>query len=63
MVNIARRVPAAAEIRLAHVNGEPGIVFRDHDRAELVLSFSFGDDGRVHRIFSQLNPEKLRHLE
>jgi RNA polymerase sigma-70 factor (ECF subfamily) len=62
MVNLARRVPAHGDFRFAHVNGEPGIVFREHDRTELVLSFSFGDDGRVHRIYSQLNPEKLRHV-
>jgi hypothetical protein len=55
-------MPAGGDVRLAHVNGEPGIVFRDGDRADLVLSFSFGDDGRVHRIYSQLNPEKLRHI-
>jgi RNA polymerase sigma-70 factor, ECF subfamily len=62
MVNLARRMPAGGDVRFAHVNGEPGIVFRDGDRADLVLSFSFGDDGRVHRIYSQLNPEKLRHI-
>jgi RNA polymerase sigma-70 factor (ECF subfamily) len=62
MVNIARRIPPAADVRLATVNGEPGIVFRAGERADLVLSFSFGADGRVRRVYSQLNPEKLRHL-
>ncbi len=62
MVNIARRIPPAADARLASVNGEPGIVFRAGARADLVLSFSFGADGRVRRIYSQLNPEKLRHI-
>ena len=29
---------------------------------DYVLSFSFTPDGRVRRLYSQLNPEKLRHL-
>jgi RNA polymerase sigma-70 factor (ECF subfamily) len=62
MVNLARRIPADTGIRLVHVNGEPGIVFRIDDRPALVLSFSFAPDGRVLRIFGQLNPEKLRHV-
>jgi hypothetical protein len=49
-------------MRLVHVNGEPGIVFRVDGRPGLVLSLSFAPDGRVRRIFGQLNPEKLRHV-
>jgi hypothetical protein len=62
MVNLARRIPPDADVRLARVNGDPGIVFRAGARADLVLSFSFSADGRVQRIYSQLNPDKLRHV-
>jgi RNA polymerase sigma-70 factor, ECF subfamily len=61
-VNLARRIPSDADIRLVHVNGEPGVVFRIDDRPALVLSFSFAPDGRVQRMFAQRNPEKLRHV-
>ena len=37
-------------------------MFRLDDRPGLVLSFSFAPDGRVLRVFAQLNPEKLRHV-
>jgi RNA polymerase sigma-70 factor (ECF subfamily) len=62
VVNLAHRIPSEADMRLVHVNGEPGVVFRLDDRPGLVLSFSFAPDGRVLRIFAQLNPEKLRHV-
>jgi hypothetical protein len=62
MVNLAHRIPSEADLRLVRVNGEPGVVFRLDDRPGLVLSFSFAPDGRVLRVFAQLNPEKLRHV-
>ena len=62
MVNLARRIPPDADARRARVNGDPGIVFRTGERADGVLSFSFSADGRVRRIYSQLNPDKLRHV-
>jgi len=61
MVNLAQR-RHDTDIRLAHVNGDAGLVFRVDGRPDLVLSFSFAPDGRVLRIFGQLNPEKLRHV-
>jgi len=61
MVNLAQR-RHDTDIRLVHVNGDPGLVFRVDGRPDLVLSFSFAPDGRVLRVFGQLNPEKLRHI-
>jgi hypothetical protein len=29
---------------------------------DYTLSFAFAPDGTVRRLYSQLNPEKLRHL-
>lgn len=63
VVNLAQRLLPASEMRMVQVNGEPGVLFLDaeHD-PDSVLSFSFTPDGQVRRFFSQLNPEKLRHL-
>ena len=47
---------------MVQVNGEPGVLFLDDGRPDFTLSFSFTPDGRVRRFYSQLNPEKLRHL-
>ena len=62
IVNLARRVPPDGDVRIALVNGEPGLVFRAEGRVDFVLSLSFGADGRLRRIYSQVNPEKLRHV-
>jgi hypothetical protein len=62
MVNLARRLQHERSVRFAFVNGGLGVVFRVAERPVLVLSFSFSPDGRVRRIYGQLNPEKLRHL-
>jgi RNA polymerase sigma-70 factor (ECF subfamily) len=62
MVNLARRVPADADVQLMDVNGAPGTVLRIEGRPALVFSFSFDADGRVRRIFGQFNPDKLRHV-
>jgi RNA polymerase sigma-70 factor (ECF subfamily) len=62
IVNLAHRVPPDADLSVVRVNGEPGLVVRLDGRPGLVLSFSFGADGRVRRIYGQLNPDKLRHI-
>jgi RNA polymerase sigma-70 factor (ECF subfamily) len=62
VVNLAKRLTARSDMRVVHVNGEPGLLFVDDGELDNVLSFSFTDDGRVRRFYSQLNPEKLRHL-
>jgi RNA polymerase sigma-70 factor (ECF subfamily) len=62
VVNLARRLTATSDMRVVHVNGEPGLLFVEDGELDNVLSFSFTPDGRVRRLYSQLNPEKLRHL-
>lgn len=62
LVNLTKRLAADAHMDLVRVNGSPGVVVRVHDRPQLVLSFELGPDGRIRRIWSQLNPDKLHHL-
>jgi RNA polymerase sigma-70 factor (ECF subfamily) len=62
MVNLAKRMPHDVEIDFARVNATPGVLVRYQGHTEMVLSFEFAPDGRIRRIWSQLNPEKLRHL-
>ena len=62
-VNLAKRmVGAGYDITMARVNGTTGVVFRHDGRPDMVMSFAFAPDGRVCRIYNQLNPEKLKHL-
>jgi hypothetical protein len=49
-------------VQFVEVNGSPGLVFSDGDVPEMVMSAEFDTTGRILRIFSQLNPEKLGHL-
>ena len=63
LVNLAKRVLTAdVDVRFVQVNGEPGMLFVVDGHTDVVLSFSFTPDGRARRFYSQLNPEKLRHL-
>jgi RNA polymerase sigma-70 factor (ECF subfamily) len=62
VVNLAKRLVDVEEARLVQVNGEPGLLFVVDGDPDYVLSFSFTPDGKVRRLFGQLNPEKLRHL-
>jgi RNA polymerase sigma-70 factor, ECF subfamily len=63
LVNLSKRLLTKdVEMRPAHINGEPGLVFVEHGQPDYVLSFSFTPDGQARRLWSQLNPEKLRHL-
>ena len=62
VVNLARRLTPSDEVRLVHVNGEPGLLFVSDGAPDYTLSFAFAPDGTVRRLYSQLNPEKLRHL-
>jgi len=62
LVNLARRMDRDQEFRVVDVNGDPGLLFARDGRADFVMVFAFGPDGRILRIWSQLNPEKLAHL-
>lgn len=61
-VNLAKR-GAHLALHRVEVNGRPGLLFTDGGRPDMVMSFELDAAGRVARIFVQLNPEKLTHLE
>ncbi|MBI3885853.1 MAG: RNA polymerase sigma-70 factor [Opitutae bacterium] len=60
-VGIRRRVPVAAEVRLARINGRAGALVLAAGRVTDALSFDLRGQ-RIHAIFLVRNPEKLRHL-
>ncbi|HEY2237639.1 MAG TPA: RNA polymerase sigma-70 factor [Streptosporangiaceae bacterium] len=52
-----------AEVRPAEVNGQPGVIAYDRDGALFgVIAFDYAG-GQVQAIRSQINPDKLRHLQ
>jgi RNA polymerase sigma-70 factor, ECF subfamily len=62
MVNLTKRMPPSAALDFVRVNANPGVVVRVDGHPEIVFSVEFAPDGRIGRIWSQLNPDKLRHL-
>lgn len=63
LVNLAQRITDRhSSAHLAHVNGDQGVLFTAGGAPDFTLSFAFTPDGRVRRLYAQLNPEKLRHL-
>lgn len=60
-LGIRDRGLAGAEMKLVHVNGEPGILMRRRDGVVSVTSFAFDGD-RIRAIYTVSNPEKLRHV-
>ncbi|MEZ5139039.1 MAG: sigma factor-like helix-turn-helix DNA-binding protein, partial [Acidimicrobiales bacterium] len=61
VANLAARLPADAAIELRAINGEPGIVVREHGRITTAMAFAVAH-GQVERIWTIRNPEKLRAL-
>lgn len=61
VANLTTRLPADAEIELRAINGEPGVVVREAGAITTAMAFTV-TDGRVERIWTIRNPEKLRAL-
>jgi RNA polymerase sigma-70 factor (ECF subfamily) len=61
---LARQVERwVAEVRPAEVNGQPGVIAYDRDGTLFgVIAFDYAG-GQVQAIRSQINPDKLRHLQ
>jgi RNA polymerase sigma-70 factor (ECF subfamily) len=62
LVGIAKRTEPSMTFEFVRVNATPGLLVRVDGRPDLVLTVEFAPDGRIRRLFSQLNPDKLTHL-
>jgi len=58
-VNFRKRLQVC-ELTLTNVNGQPGVVFWREGKPIQISTFAT-DDGAVGRIYTILNPEKLRN--
>ena len=61
VANLAARMPAEAIIEPLLINGEPGLVIYESGAPTMALAISVAA-GQVQRIWSILNPDKLRSL-
>jgi RNA polymerase sigma-70 factor, ECF subfamily len=62
VISGTRRFASKTEVTgIARVNGLPGLVSFEGDRAVRVIAFSISE-GRIHALFVITNPDKLRHL-
>ena len=62
MVNLAARIPADAERTMRVVNGEPALVITEDGVVTSVVTVTVAD-GKVQRIWTHRNPEKLQTLD
>jgi RNA polymerase sigma-70 factor (ECF subfamily) len=61
IANLANRTPEGAEIAAQAINGEPGLVISEAGVPTMAIVVSVAD-GQVQRIWSILNPAKLRTI-
>ena len=62
LVNLAARSLPTMTFELVPSNGLTALLVRDGDEPFLWLTISCDRNGRIARVWSQLNPDKLRHL-
>lgn len=62
LTGLRKLIPADAMIRAGRVNGGPAVIALDGDRVIAVMALEISA-GRIRRIRSVVNPEKLRAVE
>jgi len=62
LIYLAKQVEPNMSFEFVRVNANPGILLRVDGKPDLVTTVEFAPDGRIRRLFSQLNPAKLTHL-
>lgn len=62
VVNLTKRLAPDDEVVPVTLNGQPGVAVRRHGRTTLALAVAVAD-GRVQRVWSVLNPDKLARLD
>lgn len=55
------RIPAAASLRLAQVNGHPALILQLDGEIDTVIAVRI-DDGLITGLYAVRNPEKLSHM-
>ena len=63
IVNLAKRLEADVAISHIRVNGSPGLLLTKSGAVWLVFVFDFDADGLLERVYAQVNPDKLGHLQ
>ncbi len=63
LVNLAKRQTPTMTFEFVRSNGAPALVVRDSGNPFQILTIACADDGRIARVFSVLNPSKLRALD
>jgi RNA polymerase sigma-70 factor (ECF subfamily) len=56
------RIPAAASVQPAQVNGYPALILRLNGEIDTVMAVRV-DDGLITGLYAVRNPEKLSHME
>jgi RNA polymerase sigma-70 factor (ECF subfamily) len=58
LVGLRRVWPAERTMEISIVNGEPGLVFREHGRLFAAAAFAIAG-GRIESVYAVINPDKL----
>jgi RNA polymerase sigma-70 factor (ECF subfamily) len=58
LVGLRRIWPAERTMEISLVNGEPGLVFREHGRLVAAAAFDMSG-GRIDSVYAVINPDKL----
>jgi RNA polymerase sigma-70 factor, ECF subfamily len=61
-VNLAKRIQPTTTVDVVNVNGRIGLLFREGDTVDMVITFAMSPENSIRRIYTQLNADKLRHL-
>jgi RNA polymerase sigma-70 factor (ECF subfamily) len=61
LVNLAKRHPAS-RLEFVRANDSPGILVWEDGVPDFLMTAEFATDGRIRRLFVQINPDKLVHL-
>jgi RNA polymerase sigma-70 factor, ECF subfamily len=62
LVNLAKRQTDSMSFVFVEANGGQALLLRDGSDPFLLLTIACDDTGRIARVYSVLNPDKLRHL-
>jgi RNA polymerase sigma-70 factor (ECF subfamily) len=58
-VGVTPKIPPGVEAEFREVNGAPGVVLKSGQQAFAVMSVALDEQGRILRIYSVSNPDKL----